>query len=211
MITVYGRATSSNVQLVTWTLGELGLDHERLDYGHKYGGTDTSEYRAMNPNGRVPTLTDGDLTMFESGAIVRYLAARYGAEPFWPTDPVARARLDTWAEWMKVTFAPAFARPIFWSLLNFPAGQGGETIQPAADALKPLVAMLEARIGEGPYLASESLTFADIHAGHLLYRYYGLTFDRIATPNLDAYYKRLTNRPAYAQHVMVSYEPLRIG
>ncbi|MEO1492256.1 MAG: glutathione S-transferase family protein [Pseudomonadota bacterium] len=210
MIKIYGRATSSNVQLVMWTVGELALKHERLDYGHKFGGTDTPEFLEMNPMGRVPAMRDGDLVMFESGAIVRYLAARYGSEPFWPADPVSRAPLDMWAEWIKVTLAPAFAQPIFWSLLRHPAGQGGETVQDAADALKPLIGMLEHRLGDGPWLAGEDFTFADIFTGHLLYRYQTLVFDKVRTPRLDAYYARLTLRPAFSEHVMVSYEPLRI-
>ena len=123
MITIYGRATSSNVQLAMWTIGEIGLDHERLDYGHAYGGTDTPEYRAMHPLGRVPVMREtqqgrNDLVMFESGAIARYLCGRYGADPFWPADPQARAELDVWCELVKATIAPMWAQPIFWSLLK---------------------------------------------------------------------------------------------
>lgn len=215
MITIYGRATSSNVQLPMWMIGELGLEHTRLDYGHKFGGTDTPEYRAMNPMGRVPVLRQeiagrDDLVMFESAAIARYLAGRYGAGPFWPADPVTRARLDVWAEWMKATFAPAFALPIFWALLNHPRGEGRETVQAAADALKPMAQILDRRLGEGPWLAGEDFTFADVWVGHLLYRYAALDFDKAPTPALDAYYLRLSKRPAFARHVMVDFEVLRL-
>ncbi|MEM1161114.1 MAG: glutathione S-transferase family protein [Pseudomonadota bacterium] len=215
MITVYGRATSSNVQLVMWTIGELGLDHERLDYGHAHGGTDTAAYRAMNPNGRVPTFRetghpDGDLVMFESGAIARYLAGRYGDTSFWPADPVVRARLDVWCEWVKVTLAPAFAQPIFWTLLSHPPNHDGSAVAKAAENLKPLIQMIEDRIGDGPWMAGEVFTFADIWAGHLLYRYNSLTFSKIDTPALDAYYARLKDRPAFAEHVMVPFEVLRM-
>lgn len=218
MITVYGRATSSNVQLVMWMLGELGLAHERKDYGHKFGGTDTPEYRAMNPMGRVPVLREtndqpegdaDDLVMFESGAIARYLAGRYGAEPFWPADPRVRAALDVWAEWMKVTFAPAFAQPIFWALLNHPRGQGRDVVKDAAEALEPLALILNDRLKEGPWMAGADFTFADVFAGHLLYRYNVLDFAKASTPALDAYYARLVSRPAFAKHVMVDFESLR--
>ncbi|MEM0990887.1 MAG: glutathione S-transferase family protein [Pseudomonadota bacterium] len=210
MITIYGRATSSNVQLAMWAIGELGLDHERLDYGHKYGGTDTAEYRSLNPNGRVPVMKDGDLVMFESGAITRYLCEKYGKAPFWPDRLEDRARLDVWCEWIKSTLAPMWAQPIFWSLLKHPSGQGGETVQEAAEAVKPMFQILDQRIGEGPWLAGDDFTFADLWTGHLLYRYATLTFDKAETPNIDAYYARLTARPAFAEHVMVSYEPLRM-
>lgn len=214
MITIYGRATSSNVQLAMWTIGELGLDHERLDYGHKHGGTDTPEYRAMHPLGRVPVMREtnetGDLVMFESGAIARYLCEKYGTAPFRPDALEDRAQLDVWCEWMKATVAPMFAQPIFWSLLKFNAGEGGDTVQAAADALKPQMLALEARLGDGPWMAGDDFTFADLWVGHLMYRYNVLNFDKAETPNLDAYYQRLTQRPAFAEHVMVSFESLRM-
>src|SRR5690606_29823603 len=126
MITVFGRATSSNVQIVMWGIGELGVAHERLDYGHTFGGTNTPEFRAMNPNGLVPVIRDGELVMWESGALLRYLASRYGAAPCWPADPVARAPIDMWAEWGKVTLAAAFTTPIFWARVRTPARERDE-------------------------------------------------------------------------------------
>ena len=84
MLTIYGRATSSNVQVVMWLGGGLGLSHERLDKGHVHGGLDDPEYRRINPHGLVPALKDGDVEMFESSAILRYLASKYGADTsFW--------------------------------------------------------------------------------------------------------------------------------
>lgn len=210
MITIYGRATSSNVQLAMWTIGELGLEHERLDYGHEHGGTETPEYRAMHPLGRVPVMKGGDLVMFESGAIARYLCEKHGTTPFRPEALEDRARLDVWCELIKATVAPMFAQPIFWSLLKFGPGEGGETIQPAAEAIKPHMAAIDARIGDGPWFAGDDFTFADLWVGHLLYRYNVLNFDKADTPNLDAYYQRLTQRPAFAEHVMVGFESLRM-
>lgn len=210
MITVYGRATSSNVQIVLWTLAELGLDHERLDYGHVHGGTDTPEYRAMNPMGLVPALRDGDVVMFESAAIHRYLCARYGVAPFWPGDPARRGPLDAWAEWIKTSFLPALLTGLFYPLVRMdPALLTPATLAEGEAAIAPLAAMLDARLGQGPWLAGEEFTFADILTGHVLYRYFALPFARADLPNLAAYYARLCARPAYAQHVCVSYEPLR--
>lgn len=211
MLTVWGRATSSNVQAVMWAIGELALAHERIDVGHSYGGNDTAEYLAMNPNGRVPTIRDGDgAPLFESAAIVRYLACRYGDPVFWPRDPGRRAQLDMWAEWIKTTFSPVFGIQIFFPSVMLPsARRNPEAIAQAIASLKPLAKMLDARIGDGPFLDGDRFTFADILCGHLLYRYFTHDFDRADAPQLAAYYERLTARPAYRQHVMVSYEPLR--
>ena len=209
MITVHGRTTSSNVQLVMWAIGELGLPHRRLDVGGSFGGTDTPEYRAMNPNGLVPVLQDGDVTLFESAAILRYLAARYGKEDFWPKDPAKRAPLDQWAEWGKITFAPAVLRMFIQLVRVRGADRDPAVTAGIAKEIARLAAILDERLGKGSYLGGDTLAFADITVGNLLYRYMTLPFEKAETPNLDAYYKRLTERPAFAEHVMVSYESLR--
>lgn len=210
-LTVWGRATSSNVQVVMWAIGELGLAHERIDLGHKFGGTDTPEYRAMNPNGRVPTIRDGDLVLYESQAILRYLAAKYGDANFWPDDVAVRAELDQWCEWIRTTFQPEFNYKIFWQKVRVGAADRDEAqISQDAEALKPLIQLLEDRIGQRAFMNGQELCWADMVVGHLLYRYYTVDFDRADTPNLDAYYQRLTERPAFVEHAMVSYEPLRV-
>ena len=110
MLTVYGRATSSNVQLVMWAIGELGLAHERLDYGHVHGGLETEAFAALNPHRKIPVLRDGETVVWESMAILRYLAAAHGPEAFWPRDPAARAHVDMWAEWGKKRGLPGLHR-----------------------------------------------------------------------------------------------------
>ena len=119
MIKVWGRASSSNVQSVMWCIAELGLPHERIDAGLMYGVNNTPDYLAMNPNGTIPTLIDDDgPAMWESGAILRYLANSYADEPFWPKDPLRRADVDRWAEWAKVSVQMNFNAPIFLSLIH---------------------------------------------------------------------------------------------
>lgn len=210
MITVWGRATSSNVQIVVWALAELGRPFERLDVGGQFGGTDTPDYGRMNPNRLVPTIQDGDLILWESAAIVRYLGAKYGDEHFWPQDPAARARIDKWAEWSKTTFGPTLLTGLFWPLIGMPeAKRDMQAVAAAATKLQNLARMIDARLAESDYLGGNALAFGDCIFGALLYRYFTLDFERAETPHLEAYYKRLCARPAYARHVMVSYDSLR--
>jgi glutathione S-transferase len=209
MLTIYGRDYSSNVQMVMWAVGELGLAHERLDYGHVFGKVDTPEFLEMNPNGLVPVLKDGGLVMFESAAIVRYLAARYGDRRFWPADAMIRGPLDTWAEWAKNSFAPAVNQVFYNSVVVSPARRNPEALAAAEKNAARLALMLDERLGEGPYLADQTFTFADLSPGHILYRYYNVPFARPATPGLDAYWQRLQERPAFAKHAMKSFESLR--
>lgn len=210
MLKIWGRTTSSNVQTVMWAVAELGLEHERTDWGGAFGGNDDPGYRTKNPNGLIPVLEDGDLILWESPVILRYLAARYGDDAFWPADPARRAHLDKWAEWIKTSICPPLIYKVFWQTIRMPEERRDMAVadQGAAE-LQTLMPRLDARLGEGPFLGGDRLCFADIMAGHVLYRYQTLDFERAPTPNIDAYYARLSERPAYREHVMVSYDSLR--
>lgn len=211
MLTLYGRATSSNVQAVLWALAELDQTSERIDVGGSFGGLDTPEFRAMNPHGRIPVLMHGaGPAIFESGAILRYLAAAFGGAPFWPKDPAERAQVDKWAEWAKVEVANRFTRPIFWAVVRTPAErQDQPAIRAAVDRLEQELERADAQLAKHDYLAGDALTLADIPLGHILYRYFDIQIERRDLPNLRAYYDRLTERPAYRDTVMVSYDSLR--
>ncbi|MBP2168886.1 glutathione S-transferase [Erwinia toletana] len=212
MLKVWGRKTSSNVQALMWCIGELGLPFERYDIGHKYGGNDTPEFLAMNPNGLVPVLKDNDgPALFETGAILRYLSEQYAKAPFWPDDIVQRTAVDMWAEWAKVNVSPGFTAPIFWQLVR--TAEKDRDPQAIAAAIKRLTALLqiaETRLTQHDYLVGDAFTLADIQFGYLLYRYYDIAIERADLPALQRYYQRLTQRPAYREHVMISYEELRV-
>ena len=209
MITIYGRRNSSSVQLVMWAVAELGLEHERLDFGHGHASTRSAEYLTMNPMGRVPVLIDGDLRMFESAAILRYLASKYGSEDFWPSDPVRRALLDTWAEWGKGTFTEAVLEIFVYDVRLSPKTRDPKILEEATERLTPLANMLNDRIGEGPWLDGERFTFADIACGHILHRYHTLQWEIPELENLTRYYERLQTRSTYRENAMVCYEDLR--
>lgn len=212
MITVWGRATSGNVQIVMWAIGEMGLAYERRDVGGKFGGTDTPAYVAMNPNRLVPTIEDSGLVLWESAAIVRYLGATYGDATFWPRQAAARAQADQWAEWAKTTFQPLFFGEIFRPLIFTPeAKRDPAAIAAGAVRLRPVAAMVDAHLAEHAYLGGEAFTFGDCVLGAMLFRYFTLDgFERGDTPNLRAYYDRLTGRPAYREHVMIEFDSMRV-
>jgi glutathione S-transferase len=114
VLKVWGRRSSFNVQKVLWLIGELELAHQHVDAGGKFGGLDSAEFRAMNPHGRVPVIRDGDVTVWESHAILRYLAARHSAQKFWSADLVGRARIDGWMDWSQTRLQPDFLGRVFW-------------------------------------------------------------------------------------------------
>jgi glutathione S-transferase len=212
MLTVWGRKTSSNVQALMWSIGELGLAYERHDVGHTYGGLDTPEFRYLNPNSTIPVLRDGDgPPLWETGAILRYLCSRYGADPFWPTALATQTQVDMWAEWAKINVTQGFTAPIFWRVVRTaPAAIDWPAVHNATAALAKHFDIAEARLARTSFLCGDHLTMADIQFGHVLYRYYDIPFERPDHPALKAYYERLSVRPAYREHVMVSYDALRV-
>ncbi|MDC9590153.1 glutathione S-transferase family protein [Xenorhabdus sp. XENO-10] len=217
MITVWGRKTSSNVQALMWCIGELGLSFTRYDIGHKYGGNNTAEFLAMNPNGTVPVIkddnnNDGNSTpIWETGAILRYLANRYAKPPFWSEDLETRTHVDKWAEWSKINIALNFTAPIFWQVVRTaPQHQNQEEIAKAIDKLGSMLNIAEMQLEKQKFIAGDHFSLADIQFGHTLYRYFDIRINRPMHPALIGYYNRLTERPAFKKHIMVSYEELRV-
>ena len=211
MITIYGRANSSNVQLVMWLVGELGLKHRRLDYGHDHGGLDDPKFAEMTPHRLIPVIKEGKTVVWESAAINRYIAARHGAGgPFWPEDPALRAQSDMWAEWGKTTFLPAFTGPIFWRQVRTPAAERDQAaLLEAIDRFEGLLEVIAKPLSDSPYMAGEEPGLADLTLGHVFYRWFDMEIDRKKNPVIEDYYQRLADRPAYRKHVMVDYTPLR--
>ncbi len=193
-----------------WACAELGVDVDRLDYGENFAALDTPEFRTLNPHGKIPVLQRADgVALFETPAILRYLAASYGPENFWPTDPAKRAKIDMWAEWAKHDIAEAFTGPIFWRVVRTPdVRHDHAAIQTAIDTFESQLAIAEPRLPTG-YLCGDHFTLADVQFGHVLYRYYDINIPRKSFPNVERYYETLTQRPAYQTHVMRPYDELK--
>nr|WP_319385983.1 glutathione S-transferase family protein [uncultured Roseibium sp.] len=211
MLEIWGRKTSSNVQALMWCVGELGLDHIRHDAGHIYGGTDTKEFLQLNPNGTVPVLRDGDgAALWETGAILRYLAGRYASSPFWPDDPVRRAHVDKWAEWAKLNVAMQFTSPVFWRVVRTPENQQDPAaIAAAVEQLNSKLVIAEQVLEENRWICGAQFTLADIQFGHVLYRYFDIDIERPDWKGLRRYLDDLLTRRAFREHVVISYEELR--
>ncbi len=194
-----------------WCVGELGLEYQRHDLGHRFGGLDSDAFQALNPNQTIPVLQDGDdPPLWETGAILRYLAAQYGEDAFWPSEPTRRAQIDKWAEWAKLNVAMAFTVPVFWQVVRTAAEHQDEfKIRHAISNLETKLEIANTQLADTYYLADNAFTLADIQLGHILYRYYDIQIDRASLPHLRRYYDALTQRPAFQRHVMIDYDELR--
>lgn len=203
MLTIWGRNNSINVQKVMWTVGELGLNHERYDVGGAFGGLDQPDYLAKNPNGLIPTLEDDGVTVWESHAIVRYLAAQYGSGSLWPEDPGPRAEADQWMDWMHTVILKDMA-PVFVGLIRTPPEQRNTAaIEAGVAGLARSWAVLDQHLDGRAYVVGDGLTMGDIPVGCACYRYHALDIERPTLPNVTAWYERLKAREAFRTHVMI--------
>jgi glutathione S-transferase len=201
MLKIWGRASSVNVRKVLWCCEELGVPFERVDAGMSFGVVNTPEYRKLNPNGLVPTIEDDGLVLWESHAIVRYLAAKHGAGTLWPTDLRVRADADRWMDWAGSSFLPTF-RPVFWGLVRTPAEQRDtKAIGEAAKKCGELAGYVDAALAGRPFIAGGQLTMGDIPLGCHLHLWLKLPLERPAYANLAAWHKRLLERPAFDKWV----------
>ena len=209
MLKVWGRRSSLNVQKVLWLIGELDLAHEVIPAGGDFGGLDDPGFRAMNPHGRVPVIRDGETVVWESHAILRYLAARHGAEAFWPAAPADRAPVDGWMDWSQTALQLAFLTGVFWGGYRMPEALRDRTaVAKALTRTHHGLAQVEARLEGRPFMMGQALSLADIPIGACLYRYFEMDIDRPPMPRVEAWYARLGERPAYRQHVMVPFGEL---
>lgn len=211
MLKIWGRKTSINVQKVMWTVTELGLAHERIDAGGPFGGLDTEAFGKLNPNRLVPVIDDDGFVLWESNAIVRYLAAVYGREKLAASDERQRALADQWMEWANAMLYPDIIATCFLGLVRTPAqDRNVAAIEKAAKRAGERLAILDAQLAGRSYILGDQLTAADIGCGSLMYRYFTLDIARPQLGNVEAWYQRLTERKAYQDHVMIDYQALKV-
>lgn len=210
MLKVWGRVSSVNVQKVMWVVAELGIPHERIDAGGAFGKTNTPEYKAMNPNRLIPVIEDGGFTLWESSAIIRYLANKYGKGGLAPIAEQDLARADQWMEWGQMNLYSDIISTCFWGLIRTPAAERNDkAIAVAAKRAGERLAILDEHLASRPYVLGDRLTIGDVTAGALLYRYYNIDIPRPAYPNVEAWYQRLMARPAYKTHVAIDFSDLK--
>lgn len=201
MLKIWGRNNSSNVQKAMWAVGELGLAHRRIDIGGPFGGNDQPEYRAINPNGLVPTLQDGDFILWESNSIIRYLAESDDAGKIRPATAKSRALASQWMDWQLSVFQPVFT-PTFWGLIRTPPEKRdnaaiAQSKAKSIDAAK----MLEAALARRPFLAGESFSMGDIPMGVMIYRFRQLVPERPQLANIERWFAAVEKRAAFQTHV----------
>jgi glutathione S-transferase len=202
-LTIWGRANSVNVQKVLWCAEELGLSYRRIDAGMAYGRNTEPDYLAMNPNGRVPTLVDGDFVLWESNSIMRYFALVHGrGSPIYPDAPKLRAAVDRWLDWTLSTLQPV-DRPVFWALVRTPKEkQDMIAIQKDADAEALVWRIPEAYLARRNFIEGDQFTLADIALGVYARRWFGVEgISKPRLPNLERWFAQFSSRPGFRKFI----------
>jgi glutathione S-transferase len=193
VLKLLGRKTSGNVQKVLWLLEELGVPYEREDYGRQFNNID-EKYLRLNPNGKVPTLVDGDVVIWESNSILRYLAGKNN-DRFHPGDWAARSRAERWMDWQLATLDPAFLA-IFRDMRNPPeqrSAQFGENVK----ALGQTLAIMDRALEGSPWVAGKELTVGDICLGPVVQRSLAFGVELPPLAHVRRWAAAVAERPAF--------------
>ena len=200
MLKIWGRVNSVNVKKALWAMEELGVKYERVDAGMEHGVVKTPEYQKMNPNSLVPTIDDDGFVLWESHAIVRYLAAKHGAGTLWPADLKQRADSDRWMDWA-YTFQ-ASLRAVFWGLIRTPVEKRDlKAIEEGKKRCGELLAIPDQALAHRPYVVGNSLTIGDIPLGCHVQLWMRLPIERPSHPNLERWFERLGTRAPFRKIV----------
>jgi glutathione S-transferase len=205
MLKIWGRNTSINVQKVMWAIGELNIPHERIDVGGAFGRTKEPFYLAMNPNSLVPTLEEDDgFILWESNTVVRYLAAKYGADTLQPANLQERARASQWMDWMLTVCAPAI-HGLFWGLIRTPPEKRDHAhIDEAREKTTAALRILDAQLAKTAYVAGDAFSMGDIPVGLIAYRFRKLVPERqgLGLDNVERWFLGIERRKAFQEHIL---------
>jgi glutathione S-transferase len=199
MLRLWGRISSINVQKVLWTLDEIGIPYERIEAGGAFGVVATPEYKRMNPNSLVPVIEDEGFVLWESNAIVRYLAAKHAEGTLWPRELRQRADIDRWMDWQATTCTPAM-RDAFWQLVRTaPERRDAAAVEASRVATEKIMAILDAHLAGRACVAGNSFSPADIVLGCAVHRWLNLPLPREPRPDIERWFATLRARPGAAR------------
>jgi glutathione S-transferase len=202
MMKIWGNTDSVNVQKVLWCCEEIGLAYECVDARRHFGSLQTPEFRALNPNGLMPTIEDNGFVVWESNTIVRYVCATYAPATLWPGVTRARANADRWMDWANSTLWPTIV-PLFRAYFRTAvANRDANAIEAARLDTIVVLEILDAQLGNTAFIGGDVFTMADIAVGCAVWRWFVLPIERPPLPNLQRWFEELGKRAAYRKIVM---------
>ena len=213
MICIWGRPTSICTMRALWGLTEAGLPYELTlasatmgPKGHvskggpAFGFVDSPEYRSMNPNGSIPTIDDDGFVLWESNAILSYLALRHAPQQLYGGDVATFARASSWMSWTNEKLEPLLHVLVMQLVRLAPEQRSAEAREAARQAMLKPLAILDAQLARTPYVAGEAFSLGDIPTGCAVRRWLVFDLERPAMPHLEAWQARLAEREGFRRH-----------
>ena len=198
MFRVLGRGTSGNVQKVVWLLEELGQPYSREDYGRQFGNTADPAYLKLNPSGKVPTLVDGDVVVWESNTILRYIANKVGT-PLYPADPAGRSQVERWMDWLLASLNGPYVA--IFKESKKPENERAPSFAADAKELKGHLDLLNGAMAGRKFVAGGAMSLADIALGPIVHRCLDFPVDVTGLDGLQAWRATMAARPGFKKAV----------
>ncbi len=196
MLKLLGRKTSGNVQKVIWYLEERGLEYTREDYGRQFGNTADRAYLELNPNGKVPTLVDGDVVVWESNAILRYLCNRTDDDAFYPSDPALRSQVERWMDWLLASLNSPYMA-LFRETKKPKGERDAQALAAYGAEMAGLLEILGGALEGREWLAGDTISLAEIALGPIVQRCLGFPIELPKLVAVRAWQQRIAARPAF--------------
>ena len=191
-----GRITSVNVRKVAWTADLLGIAYEREDWGLPLRDPREAAFLALNPNAQVPVIIDDGFVLWESNAIMRYLAETRGSA-LWPKEPKSRALVDQWLSWQVSELNPAWSYAVQALLRRTPGYDREELVADSIRRWSAKMAIVEGQLqGGSGYLVNGALSLADIALALATHRWVSTPFDHPVLPAVEAHYHNMRETAA---------------
>lgn len=196
MLKVWGRISSINVRKVVLCAQMLNIPFQRIDAGLSFGVVNTPDYLMLNPNAMVPTLQDGEFTLWESNAIVRYLCAR--KNQLYPSALHTRFRAEQWMDWQQTSLNRASGTAFVQWIRTSEAQRDRALIAQSVAATEPLLDLLNQALQNQSFIAGEQMSMADIPIACEVHRWWGLPQSRPSWPHLERWYAHMRQHPGSA-------------
>jgi glutathione S-transferase len=195
-LTIYG-APNSRTSRVLWLAKELGLQYDHVPVNNRNGDTRKPEHLKLNPNGHVPVIKDGDLVLWESLAIINYLAKKHGG-PLAPANAEEAAKLDMWSMWALTEMEPPGVQMLMHTLFLPEDKRSPQALAQAKEQAKAPLAVLEAHLANNDYILGNRFTVADVNLASVVSTMPRVKYDMSAYPKVSAWLQKCNGRPAAA-------------
>ena len=202
MLKLWGRNSSSNVEKITWACEEMGLDYDHAEVGGKFGGLNEDSYRAMNPNMLVPAIEDDGFMLWESNAILRYLAETYGQDTLWIGDTKTRAVADQWMDWCQTVVRPTMLPIVFGLIVPPPEQRNPEMMEMELRTAEIVWGIFNDFLEGRDFVAGERFTMGDIPPAVMAYRWFWADINHPKLEPLEAWFARMRERPGFRHNVL---------